>query len=341
AVLAGGAALGACAAARLVLAGRVQVHGDSMLPTLLPGDRLLTLRLPWLRRGDVVVVTDPRLPSRALVKRVVAVSRAAVEVEGDNAASSTDSRVLGPLPRSHVRARAIWRYWPPGHAGWLPRLAPRQGSGASCDATAGVYHVAVARPEDQPEPPAGRGTAAAPSRSPSELLAELLDPAALDGLQAADLRDIRARRAECSALEVQLSYLRRLAQGRLDIIHAEIARREPGGDTSYADLVERLPEILGRQVSAPGLGRLPAVLAPDLEDSALTAELDAVADPSVLAGAGSLGSDALARFAEDLASWEAEVSSRRRALHERIDAYQAEIVRRYRSGEAQVDQLLS
>ena len=36
---------------------------------------------------------------------------------------------------------------------------------------------------------------------------------------------IRARRAESQQVEAKLSYLRRMAQGRLDIVSAEIGRR--------------------------------------------------------------------------------------------------------------------
>jgi len=118
-----GWALGAvlAVATRWVLrSGRVTVVGESMSPTLLPGDRLL-LRPPWgLRPGQVVVVADPRDPGRQLVKRVTRLAGSWVEVEGDNAVASTDSRTLGPLPRREVRGVAVWRYGPPARAGAVP-----------------------------------------------------------------------------------------------------------------------------------------------------------------------------------------------------------------------------
>ena len=91
---------------------RVEVVGDSMLPALHPGDRLLVLRPAPARPGDVVAVTDPRLASRTMVKRVAARGPEGVTVVGDNAAASTDSRQFGPLVPAAIRGRAVYRYFP-------------------------------------------------------------------------------------------------------------------------------------------------------------------------------------------------------------------------------------
>lgn len=110
---------------------RVVVEGESMAPTLQPGDRLLVLRpARWSvpRPGDVVSVADPRSPGRLMVKRVRAVDAGAgtVEVEGDNAGASTDSRVFGPLARRSIEGVVRYRYAPPGRSGPIPR-GPRAG----------------------------------------------------------------------------------------------------------------------------------------------------------------------------------------------------------------------
>jgi nickel-type superoxide dismutase maturation protease len=99
--------------------GRVEVVGDSMLPTLQAGDRLLVLRPAPGRAGDVVAVVDPRVPSRTMVKRVAAVDRRGVTVLGDNPSASTDSRDLGPLAPTAVRGRAFYRYFPASRRGRL------------------------------------------------------------------------------------------------------------------------------------------------------------------------------------------------------------------------------
>ena len=64
-----------------------RVDGESMLPTLAHGDRLLVNKLVYRFRqpvpGEVVVVADPAHPGRHLVKRVIAVAGEEVEVQGD------------------------------------------------------------------------------------------------------------------------------------------------------------------------------------------------------------------------------------------------------------------
>jgi nickel-type superoxide dismutase maturation protease len=92
-----------------------------MLPTFEPGDRLLLGRTGRLRPGQVVGVPDPRHTERLLIKRVHAVNLSTVEVRGDNERASTDSRHFGPVPRSGLAGRVLYRYAPPGRAGWMPQ----------------------------------------------------------------------------------------------------------------------------------------------------------------------------------------------------------------------------
>src|ERR1700677_825025 len=84
-------------------ARRVTVQGYSMMPTYRPGERLTALRR-WrpVHVGDVVVVRDPREKSRWLLKRCVAKSQSKLDLRGDNAAGSTDSRDFGLVPSHDV-----------------------------------------------------------------------------------------------------------------------------------------------------------------------------------------------------------------------------------------------
>jgi signal peptidase I len=78
---------------------RLTVEGMSMAPTYLPGERLTALRR-WrrVRTGDVVVVRDPRNSDRWLLKRCVARVGTKLDLRGDNAVASTDSRDFGLVP---------------------------------------------------------------------------------------------------------------------------------------------------------------------------------------------------------------------------------------------------
>src|SRR5215217_1338650 len=72
----------------------------------------------------------------------------------------------------------------------------------------------------------------------------VLDPRFTDGVERLDLAELRARREEAEAEEADVSYLRRLLQGRLDILRAELERRSAGGDQDVAGLLAGLPAIL-------------------------------------------------------------------------------------------------
>ena len=109
---------------------RVAVEGESMAPALRPGDWVVAVRPRRVRRGDVVVVEDPRTPGFELVKRVAGLPGDRVGggsasgvvvlgpddywVLGDSPSRSTDSRSFGPVPRSAIRGVVRFRYWPPG-----------------------------------------------------------------------------------------------------------------------------------------------------------------------------------------------------------------------------------
>jgi len=101
---------------------RAAVTGESMLPVLQPGDWLLVDPLAFRdrppRAGELVVVPDPREPERVLVKRVRStLENGRLELAGDAADQSTDSRTFGPVSADDVRGRAWARYWPPDRWG--------------------------------------------------------------------------------------------------------------------------------------------------------------------------------------------------------------------------------
>ncbi|CAN5873011.1 hypothetical protein BH24ACT15_BH24ACT15_03540 [soil metagenome] len=107
-----------CTAA-LIRLPRVQVAGTSMVPTLWPGDRVVVVPLRP-RSGRLVVVNDPRDPSRTLIKRAGRIhTDHGIQVLGDNPDASTDSRQFGSVPASAVKGRPVYRYQPATAKGWL------------------------------------------------------------------------------------------------------------------------------------------------------------------------------------------------------------------------------
>lgn len=97
-----------------------------MRPALRPGDWLLVDPDAYHDgpplAGDIVVVPDPRVPARQLIKRVAAVGPdGRLDLAGDNPAASTDSRTFGPVEAGAVLGRAWARYWPPARWGSLRR----------------------------------------------------------------------------------------------------------------------------------------------------------------------------------------------------------------------------
>lgn len=177
----------------------------------------------------------------------------------------------------------------------------------------------------------------------SDRLDTILDASYLEGLEDLPMDEVRRRRGECQAIEVTLSYARRLVQARLDIIGAELERRAAGEPrATVGELVERLEsgQLLGGQARPEGFGRLPTLLAPDDADlDDITLEAARVGDVD-LERIPDLDDAALGELADRLSTYERDVSGRRQEVFERIDALQAEVVRRYKSGAANVDTLL-
>jgi len=168
----------------------------------------------------------------------------------------------------------------------------------------------------------------------------LLAPGYLDGLAERPIEEVRAMRAQCQEAETAVSYLRRVAQGRLDLVHACLDHAGDGTPDLDA-LVRDLPAIIGSGPPRPaGYGRLPAQMSPDLDDPDLTAEIDGIMDAATVAALPTLDADELRALGARLTTVEARISDERRALHERIDTLQAEIVDRYKTGKASVEGLL-
>lgn len=165
-------------------------------------------------------------------------------------------------------------------------------------------------------------------------LQRVLGPEYLSGLVQVPTEQLRHMRRECTDLENGLSYVRRLTQGRLDLLTAVTKRRDEGNGGDLADLVDRLPELLADGVRAPGSGRIDQELDPPDEVVVPLVELlDGLVGPSVITAMPELGDDELSAAVIALRNFEENLSTSRRSLHESIDAINDELARRIADGE--------
>jgi len=149
----------------------------------------------------------------------------------------------------------------------------------------------------------------------------------VEGLDGLPLEDLRARRDDCLAEREYLSLLRRLVQGRAEILRAEIERR--GGD-DRGPLVDRLAEILSSEPQGPSRGEAVRVSVPEEEMLLARRRVERLVADAGLSDPGSLQDDKLNEAVEVLAREEREVSEARGDVLSALDAVQGELKRRYK-----------
>ncbi|WP_328748433.1 aerial mycelium formation protein [Streptomyces sp. NBC_00285] len=208
---------------------------------------------------------------------------------------------------------------------------PGRGAGPETPRSQGAARRAT---PEAPRPPAQRtDSRLLPSEPPDHELPAL------------SLPELRTLRRDAQRDEADLSYVRRLLQGRIDILRAELAHRSPSAAGAFEDagegsVFERLPEIL---TDAPARHRSSArhvtlgtpysekyrLLAAEMLAEVELSDLDARTDLELNTAMGRL------------VRYEQQVSGRRQRLQRTADECSGEITRRYREGEAQVEDLLT
>lgn len=150
------------------------------------------------------------------------------------------------------------------------------------------------------------------------------------------LDDLRARRAELQLADDAVSYVRRLVQARLDMVLEEKKRRLTG---DHLNVAEDLPAVLGRHLTG-GPARPPRPTE-DSSEHPLAQQLDQLCSELGADRIRDLSDEDLEAVSAGLAEFETARSHERQELFTRLDALSAELVRRYRDGEASVDGLLA
>ncbi len=159
----------------------------------------------------------------------------------------------------------------------------------------------------------------------------------LDDLDKLSLHELRERRHDAEQEDADLSYIRRLLQGRLDVIRAERARRAEGNGVA---VVDNLKDVLadGERPAAHGSGRFLNVEPSRVAESRRRVE-QIIADPH-LSDIGTLNDVEIQQAYDEISAHERSVSQLRRRVQLAMDTLTAEVARRYRDGSASVDDLL-
>jgi len=150
------------------------------------------------------------------------------------------------------------------------------------------------------------------------------------------LDELRALRTVLQHEDDAISYVRRLAQARLDLLRAELHNRSVGDEKN---ITGELPAILGAHLTG-GQPRPPRP-ADDFSHHPLALALEELCSDAGSTDLPSMNGDELIDYLARLHEFEQLRSHERKELFVRIDALSAELVRRYRDGEADVDGLLA
>ena len=146
----------------------------------------------------------------------------------------------------------------------------------------------------------------------------ILAPEYAEGLDDRSIDELRVMERDCLEVETEISYVRRLAQGRLDILEAERDRRAAGGP--LGDLIAALPRILSAESGRSGAAttRAQPLLGP-ADSIRWNRGLERLVTDATLVNLPNLSDAELQATMAQLRELEQDVSERRRELHAVLD----------------------
>lgn len=169
-------------------------------------------------------------------------------------------------------------------------------------------------------------------------LAKIIDESYTANLSSCSTSEVRRRKAEADAQEAALSYARRVLQGKIDLLQAELAGRRWAYPEASPNSVSDIAQALEPRRDREFRGRFPGFdEKPETED---VRRAERIASDPVFTRLESTSEDEIARIAGVLRDEERRISDLRNRLHSQIDHLEAELVRRYCSGEASVEEVL-
>jgi hypothetical protein len=148
--------------------------------------------------------------------------------------------------------------------------------------------------------------------------------------------ELRRRRDELQSLDDAVSYVRRVAQGRADLARDAIGRasddRDPTPVYHRTDLQGELRDVLADRLL--GADSRPPRPAEDFSDHPLATELDELCAANGFGRLDRLTVGELERLVDAIDAFERDISARRKAIFDELDAVTDELVERYRIAES-------
>jgi hypothetical protein len=169
----------------------------------------------------------------------------------------------------------------------------------------------------------------APTEGGKRRIDHLLAPGFTDDLGALDTDEVRRRRDLARSEREYLSFLRRLLQGRRDILRDELDRRRTGAASQ--DVVERVVSVLSEGTRGPSRGEAAVVPVPDEEIAIARRRVERILADTGLSDLEELSEEKLERAILGIEEEEREVSAARANVMGIHDALQEEMKRRLRS----------
>jgi hypothetical protein len=163
----------------------------------------------------------------------------------------------------------------------------------------------------------------------------ILGPGYAEDLSSLELEELRRRRDECLAEREYLSLLRRLVQGRTDILQADRDRRAGSGQGG-GSLVDRLPSILSDEgTRGAGRGEAVRVGVPEEEMTLARRRVERLVADASISGPAELSDEDLDAALGRLREEERRISDSRTSVMEIHDRLSDELKRRYKEDPSQ------
>jgi hypothetical protein len=166
----------------------------------------------------------------------------------------------------------------------------------------------------------------------------------LDGLGSLPIGVLRVKRRDAEAEEADLSYLRRLLHGRIDIVRAEQTRRARAMPADRPDgvMLDELPMILaGRARGSRPFSRMRHLVPDPPRADRQRRRVERLVANVDLSDVNARTDDELERVLRTYQAEERHVSEVRARVQQVLDQCSGELARRYVDGETSVAELLA